>query len=304
MGPAEPRTVAVLGPGGVGGLLAGLLARAGNRVVCLAGPASADALRATGVTVRSGQHGDFTVAVDADTELRAPVDACLVAVKATSLDAALDRVPPQALGDGLVVPLLNGADHMDRLRERYPAEQVVAGAIRVESTRVAPGVIEHGSPFTLLDLASRTVPGRRVEELAAWLADAGLEVTVRDHEAAVLWDKLAFLAPCALLTTYFRAPVGEVRTERRDAMRTVVGEIAEVVRAEGAHTDVDGVFGMFERVPATMKSSMQRDAEAGRPLELDAIGGAVLRAADRHRLAVPVTAGIVAELAGRQDQDS
>ncbi|HKE67745.1 MAG TPA: 2-dehydropantoate 2-reductase N-terminal domain-containing protein, partial [Nocardioidaceae bacterium] len=187
-------SIAVLGPGGVGGLLGALLARDGNRVTCLAGSSTAAALREDGISVQSGQYGEFAVRVDADTELREPVDAVLITVKATALDDALERLPAEALGAGLVVPLLNGVEHMTVLRERYPAEQVVAGAIRVASSRVAPGRIVHSTPFTLVDLASRTAPRSSVDDVAVRLDEAGLEVTVRDDETTMLWDKLAFLA--------------------------------------------------------------------------------------------------------------
>ncbi|MBK3572163.1 2-dehydropantoate 2-reductase N-terminal domain-containing protein, partial [Streptomyces sp. MBT62] len=130
-------TVAVLGPGGVGGLLAALLSRAGHRVICLAGEETADSLRSNGIRVRSAAFGDFTAPVEADTELREPVDACLITVKATALDAALARVPATALGDGLLVPFLNGVEHPARLRAHHPPAQVAPAIIRVESTRVA-----------------------------------------------------------------------------------------------------------------------------------------------------------------------
>jgi 2-dehydropantoate 2-reductase len=292
--------VAVVGPGGVGGLLGALLTRAGHRVVFVARPGTAEALNAAGLTVHSAQFGDIRVPATAATLLDGPVDACVVAVKATALDAALARVPPGALGDGLVLPLLNGVEHMPVLRARYPAAQVVAGAIRVETTRVAPGRIEHTSPFSGIEVASDTAPAGRVEALARRLRGAGLDVTVRAGETAVLWDKLAFLAPLALLTTHAGAPAGTVRTRWRERLEAVVGEVASVASAAGAPVDPAAILAMFDRLPAGMKSSMQRDAEAGRPIELDAIGAAVLRAADRYGLATPVTARLVAELVGRE----
>ncbi|MCW2897922.1 MAG: 2-dehydropantoate 2-reductase [Streptosporangiaceae bacterium] len=292
-------TVAVLGPGGVGGLLAGLLARAGHRVVILARPQTAEALRDSGITVRSRKYGDFTVPVEARTQLSEPVDACLIAVKQTTLGAALDRVPPDVLGEGLVVPLLNGVDHMTALRARYPVPQVVAATIRVESARVAPGQIEHASPFAAIELASRTAPHQRLDVLAEWLGQAGLEVAVRRNETAILWDKLSFLAPLALLTTHAGGPVGTVRGDRHEDMLAVVRETVAVARACGATIEAEAILGSFERLDAGMKSSMLRDAEAGRALELDAIGGAVLRAAERQGLDVPVTARLVADLRSR-----
>ncbi|MEO3763618.1 2-dehydropantoate 2-reductase [Streptomyces sp. B5E4] len=290
---------AVLGPGGVGGLLAGLLARAGHRVTCVAGAATAGTLQADGITVNSRQFGDFATHVAGDTELRAPVDLCIVAVKATAFDAALERVPPAALGDALVVPLLNGVDHMAALRGRYRPEQVAAGTITVESTRVAPGLIEHGSPFTRLSLASATAPRERLEAAARVLTDAGAEVQVRDDEPSVLWTKMAFLAPMALLTTRHGLPVGGVRTEHRDEMLALLAETAAVASAGGAQVDAEAVASMYDAFPARTKSSMLRDAEAGRPLELDAIGGALLRAARSHGIAVPVAERLVAEIGAR-----
>jgi 2-dehydropantoate 2-reductase len=291
--------VAVVGPGGVGGLIAGVLARAGHPVRIVARPDTAEALTARGLTVQSRQFGDFHVPVVAAPRLTGPVDACIVAVKATALPAALDAVPAGALGDGLVLPLLNGVEHMALLRERYPAEQIVAGTIRVESTRVETGRIVHASPYAWIELASRTAPRERVEALAGRLSEAGLDVAVRDDETALLWAKLALLAPLALLTTHAAAPAGTVRERRRADLEAVVGEVAAVAGAAGAPVDPEPIMERLDQLPPAMKSSMQRDVEAGRPTELDAIGGAVLRAARRHGVATPVTARLVADLTPR-----
>ncbi|MFJ5534847.1 ketopantoate reductase family protein [Streptomyces sp. NPDC093261] len=287
----SPLTVAVLGPGGIGGLVGGLLARDGHRVLCLAGEETAAVLRRDGLRVESTRYGDFTAAVEADTRLREPVDVLFVTVKQTALATALDRVPPHVLGDAVVVPLLNGLDHLAVIRGRYPTGRVVAGTIRVEATRVSPGRIVHTSPFADIELAAPAA------ELADRLRQAGLGVCLRDDEDAMLWDKLAFLAPFALLTTSHRTDVGTVRTEHRPELLAVLDEITTVARAAGAAATTDAVLSFFDRAPQTMKSSMQRDAEAGRPLELDAIGGAVLRAAAAHGVGTPVTARLVAQVA-------
>ncbi|MER5898631.1 2-dehydropantoate 2-reductase [Streptomyces mirabilis] len=297
----ERSTVAVLGPGGVGGLLAALVARAGHRVICLAGDETARALRTDGIRVRSGRFGDFTAAVEADTELREPVDACLITVKHTALDAALERVRPEVLGDGLLVPFLNGVEHPATLRARYGAARVAPAVIRVESTRTAPGVIEHGSPFAEIDLTGASVPRGRLDALAGVLAAAGPTIRVLDDEAATLWAKMSFLAPFALLTTRYGVPLGEVRTLHREELTALVTETAAVSRACGGPADPAVALSRYDAFPPDTKSSMQRDAEAGRPLELDAIGGALLRAADRHGVAVPVARGLVRELEGREE---
>jgi 2-dehydropantoate 2-reductase len=293
-------SVAVVGPGGVGGLVGAVLSRAGHAVVYVARPETAAVLNSSGMSVRSAQFGDFDVPARAVSRLAGPVGMCVIAVKATDLEPALDAVPPALLGDGLVLPLLNGVEHMGAVRARFPAPQVVAGAIRVESTRVATGRIEHTSPFCWVEVASDTAPHDRVEALADQLRGAGLDVTVRDREAAVLWEKLALLAPLALLTTTAGAPVGAIREERRAELEAVVGEVAAVAGAAGAPVDPAAVLAMVDRAPAGLKSSMQRDAEAHRPTELDAIGRAILRAAQRYGVQTPVTTRIVDDLQARE----
>ena len=295
--PNENLTVAVLGPGGVGGLLAALLARAGHRVICLAGDQTARTLDEHGIRVHSDQFGEFTARVEADTELREKADIVLVAVKHTALDAALERVPAEILpADALVVPLLNGVEHPVALRGRYGAARVAPAVIRVESTRVAPAVIEHGSPFVEIDLTGETVARDRLDRLACALEGAGVRVRALDGEAAALWAKMAFLAPFALLTTRYGVPLGDIRTHHREEMVSLVEETAAVGRASGAATDPAAALARYDAFPAEMKSSMQRDAEAGRALELDAIGGSLLRAAERHGVAVPVATRLVGEL--------
>lgn len=290
-------TVAVLGPGGVGGLLAARLARAGHRVICLAGEETARTLREQGIHVRSDRYGAFTARVEADTELRERADVVIVAVKQMALDAALERVPATALDeDALVVPLLNGVEHPAALRGRYGDGRVAPAVIRVESTRVAPGVIEHGSPFVEVDLTGETVARGRLDRLAGALEWAGVQVRVLDGEASALWAKMAFLAPLALLTTRYGATLGEIRTRYRAELVSLVEETAAVGRASGAATEAAAALARYDAFPPQMRSSMQRDAEAGRPVELDAIGGALLRAAERHGVAVPVATRLVREL--------
>lgn len=285
--------VAVLGPGGVGGLLAVLLARQGSAVTCLARPETAAHLDRAGLELSSDRFGELTAAVRGATALDEPVDVLLVTPKATHLDDALDRVPADVLGDAVVVPLLNGVEHMAVLRERYPAARVVAGTIRVVAHRPAPGRIRHEGRAPAVQLT----PG--AERLAEALADAGVDVRVRPDEAGLLWDKLCFLAPLALLTTATMGPVGRVREERGADLTAVIDEVAAVARAEGAAPDPAATHASAESLPEGMGSSMLRDAEEGNPIELDGIGGAVLRAAERHGLDVPVTRRIVEELRAR-----
>ena len=281
---------AVLGPGGVGGLLAALLARAGDDVIVLAGEQAARAIAGGGLTVESGRFGTFTARVRTAGQLDDHVDAVLVTVKATQLEQALERVAQPALGDAVIVPFLNGLDHVDLLRRRYGPDRVVPATIRVETTKVGVGLIRHTSPFVAVDI------GAAAANVGERLAATGIDVRVRDDELAMLWEKFAVLAPMALLTTHDRAPAGEVRTSRRREMEALVREFAAVAAAEGVTIDSARTIRFIDSVPETMETSMQRDRAAGRPLELDALGGALLRRAARASIDVPVAAKLVREI--------
>ncbi|GAA3221966.1 ketopantoate reductase family protein [Oerskovia jenensis] len=297
--PPRSPSIAILGAGGVGGLVGAMLARTGDvRVSFVARDATAAAMHEGGLFVRSVQLGDFHVEARSATHLVSPVDVLIVAVKATGLADALDLVSSEAVGDAVVVPLLNGVEHLDVLRDRFGSERVVPAVIRVESTRVAPGQIVHGSPFVEIDLAAGDAPRGRVDAVRDLLAHAGITTTVRADEAALVWAKLSFLAPLALLTTRHRATIGEVRTVHRAELEALVTEVASVATASGAPADPATSLALYDRFPADARSSMERDAQAGRPLEVDAIGGAVVRAAERHHVAVPLTARLVVELTG------
>jgi 2-dehydropantoate 2-reductase len=231
--PNRPLNVAVLGPGAVGGLLAGVLARQGHRVTCLARQSTCDVLAQQGITVRSKRFGDLTVEVDAATTLRSPVDMCLVTVKATQLHSALERLPPKTLDHAVVVPFLNGVEHIETLRHAY-GDAVVAATIRIEATLVSPGVVEHSSPFAMVELcladADQSERAMTVRAFEQNLSAARLDVNVRNSEPSMLWGKLSFLAPLALLTTHERASAGIVRTVRRADLLAVVHEVVDVKR--------------------------------------------------------------------------
>ena len=207
------------------------------------------------------------------------VDVLWVTVKAPGLEAALELAPPEQVGDATVIPLLNGVDHMAVLRARYA--NVVAGAIRVESERVGPGRIRQPSPFLRIDLAG-------AEQVGDALRAAGIECHVDADEVTLLWGKLAFLAPLALATTAFAAPLGDVRDDPR--YRACMDEAVAVARADGARITADPLWAIVRGAPATMQSSMQKDVAAGSAPELDAIAGPILRGGTRYGIPVPVTA--------------
>ncbi|HXM55641.1 MAG TPA: 2-dehydropantoate 2-reductase [Candidatus Dormibacteraeota bacterium] len=289
---------AILGAGGVGLLIGGALAQAGQPVLLILRPETLEEYPG-GIHVESVVLGEFDVDVPAAPRLDRPVDVLWVTVKATQLEPALELASPAVAPDAMVVPLLNGIDHVDRLREVFGG-QVIAGAIRVESEKVGAGHVVQASPFVSTDLGPEPALRARAEAIAAEMKAAGLPCTVGDGEAEVLWGKLALLAPFALVTSSVGQPIGPARDDpqTRALMEAAVREVCAVAVREGAAVDPDVFIQALAGMPADMRSSMQKDIAAGRQPELDGIAGPVLRRGRRHGIPTPAVEQLVQRIGG------
>jgi len=282
-------TVAVLGPGAVGGVLAVGLARAGVRVVCIARPDTAQVIGSEGLTLRHGQEVE-TARPEAVTELHEPVELLLVTVKAPALEDALGRVlaPPET-----VIPQLNGIEHMRTLRRRLSGSRVVAGSIGwIEAWLERPGVIVQNTPRVLMTLSSDADHAS-----AELLRRSGVDTRVDGSEAAVLWEKLARQAPVAAATAATQRPIGELRSdgEWRSRLVEAITETCAVAAADGVPLKPDAQWEIIESMPPLLTSSTARDIAAGRASELDAITGAAVRAAHRVGIDAPALEGLLQE---------
>ncbi|MHB8657058.1 MAG: ketopantoate reductase family protein [Solirubrobacteraceae bacterium] len=292
--------IAILGPGGVGGFLAAALARAGEAVSVIAREETASVIRTDGITVRSVRLGDFVAhPAAAIPVLDEPVGLLLVATKAVGLHTALDRV---AAAPALVVPLLNGLEHMMVLRERFGEERVAAGTIRVESDRPSPGHVVQTSDFLRVDLAADASAVRsQLPDLVALLERAGIPARIERSEAQALWSKLVRLCALACTTSAIDRPIGFIRSDPqwRDVLVACIEEASAAAAADGAEIDPAARLAELDGAHPELGSSMQRDVAAGREPELDAIPGAVVRAAVRHGLQCPTIAQLGARIAER-----
>ena len=289
-----PAPLAVLGLGGIGGVLAartGALAVGTERTVAV--------IRERGLTLVDG--GQTTVAhPEATTRLERPVGLLAVAVKAYDLGAALDRVEPEALRGAVVLPLLNGLEHVDALRARFEGSSyrlsqappvVAAGSIGSLSAHAPePGFVVQGTPSPgRVTAASRDLDRERLAAALAPLRVPGIEVVQLDDEREVLWEKATRLAVLAAATVASGRPVGALRDDPawRERLRVSLDEAVSTAAADGVSLAADEQWGMIEAMPPELTTSAARDAAAGRPTELDAIVGSVVRSARRHAVETP-----------------
>lgn len=288
MSASEP-VFAVVGPGAVGGFFAWLLSRAGHDVVAVGRPATVDAIGAHGIEVRSAMFGDGVERVPAATTVPDGASVILT-TKAYGLQDVLPGIA--AARPVEVVSFLNGVEHMGPLRAALPGVRVAGASVAVSALRASTTVIDHRSPFVNVEAPEAAGGFAAVRALAG----AGARVRVGGTEAEVLWAKFRLLAALALLTSYWRQSAGPALSEDPELTEAVVSEIVACSTAEGVPTSSLDLVRALHSVPGGMRTSLQEDLAAGRPSELDALGGALLRAGERDRVPTPAVGRIVSAL--------
>jgi 2-dehydropantoate 2-reductase len=284
----------IVGPGGIGGLIGTILAHAGEEVVALVRPGTEPQYPRE--FALESKHGNISAPVRVVARLDEPVNVLWVTTKATQLDEALKSVRPEGRAE-TVVPLLNGIDHMEVLRRRFGRDAVVAATIAVESERKAPGKFAHLSPFCRLNVL--TAGKARLAPALALLEQFGVDVKFIDDEATLLWSKLVFLAPIALTTAAHKTTIGGVVEDPATwaQLEQCAREACAVARAAGAEVpEGDTVAAGIRKLPGHMRSSMEKDVTSGRPIELEAIAGPILRGGQHYGMPTAGTKALAARL--------
>jgi 2-dehydropantoate 2-reductase len=296
--------IAVFGAGGVGGYFGGKLAKSGVDVSFVARGDHLEALRENGLKVRS-VHGDFVVEpvqATEDPEQIGPVDYVLVTVKSDQTEQAAAASKPLLHGETVVVSLQNGVDNEEKLAAIVGPERVVGGAAYIFATIEQPGVIAHtGGPAAVK--IGELAGGRsdRVERLVAAGVSAGLAIEESEDIKATLWSKFALICAQAGTTAAVRLPIGEVRTSpaARELFRRVVDEVSAVARAEGVALPNDlpeRHIAFADGLGAGDYSSLHYDLTHGKPMELEALLGEVVRRGEQTRVATPMSEALYAVL--------
>jgi 2-dehydropantoate 2-reductase len=289
-----PVQIAVMGSGGVGGYFGGRLALAGHDVTFVARGEHLAAIRRDGLRVES-VLGDFTVpdaVVTDDPRSIGAVDLVLLAVKTWQLPAVLTSLPGLVGPGTAVLTTQNGVEAPGQVAEVVGTEAVLPGAARIFAMVTAPGVVTHGGGPATIDLGEwddqHTARLQRIHDV---LTGAGIETRVPESIWGELWAKMLFVVPLGGLGAALDATVGELREVHRDLLADAMAEVAALAAARGVALPEGSVARTLEFVdqqPAGSTSSLQRDVLAGRPSELDAWTGAVVRLAAESGVAVPV----------------
>jgi 2-dehydropantoate 2-reductase len=288
---------AMLGAGGVGGLIGVALGRSGESITMILRPETLKSYPSE-LSLES-PLGSFSVPVERAAGVSEPYDVLWIAVKHTQLESALRTITVEPEKIGAVVPLLNGIDHVPLLRARFGHDRVVPGSIGVEAERAAPGKIIHRGMAVRITLSA--IGESRLASAAEEFRKFGFACQFVADEMKILWTKLSFLAPFALTTTAAGLNIGEVNGDPvwRKRLEAVVREVAAVGTASGTPLDPAAILPFYDKTPQTGRSSMQKDVAAGNPPELDGIAGPILRRAEQYGIDVPVVRELAEMIRGK-----
>jgi 2-dehydropantoate 2-reductase len=290
------KPVAVLGPGAVGGVFAVRLALAGQHTITVGPPETIGMVALAGITVEV--DGEIESArPEVRERLERPVKLLLVSVKSHRLAEALERVDPESVAGGVVVPLMNGLEHLDPLRAHFGPRVAAASLARFEAYRVGRVQIAQPHPGGVVTMASEELTEEELTDAAAIIRGAGFEVNIETDEKSVLWRKAARLAVLSAATSLTRRPVGALREdpEWRPRMEAAIAEACAVATADGVNLIPSSQWTLITSMDYDLTTSTARDVEQGRPSELDAIAGSVVRAGERLGVPCPVLSELVSE---------
>jgi len=289
--------ISVFGAGAVGAYFGGRLAEAGEPVAFVARGQALRALHERGLRVVSPE-GDFTVhPVHASDNLAVlpQSDAILLAVKAWQVPDAARAIAPALGPHTFVVPLQNGVEAPAQLAATLGPHRVLGGLCRIIAWVEAPGVVRHegAEPYIGFgELAGGLSPrARRLQE--ALSRCRGVTAEALEDVEAELWRKFLFISSVSGLGAVTRAPIGVLRRRpgTRDLLERAMHEVLAVARARGVALPddaVDETLRFTDSLPEQGTTSMQRDIIAGRPSELEAQNGAVVRLGRETGVVTPV----------------
>jgi 2-dehydropantoate 2-reductase len=285
--------ILVMGAGAVGAYFGARLQQAGEQVVFCARGENLRALHENGLEVKSYQ-GDFRLKVRATGEPRefAPYELILFCVKSYDTEAAARRLEGCLNAGGAILTLQNGVESEARLCAIFGKDAVLGGNARVGAEMVGPASLVHrtGGFIQFGELDGRDT--ERARRIAEMFQRAGILGELTMHLGAIRWEKLLWNAAFNSVTALTRSTVGAAIGDQEGAalLRALMREIVVVAQAEGVPLSAEQVEAQMGRSQAhlrNVRTSTHQDSERGKPLEFEALSGAVVRAAQRHGIEVP-----------------
>jgi 2-dehydropantoate 2-reductase len=295
--------ILVVGAGATGGYFGGRLAQAGRDVAFLVRPARAAQLEAEGLRITS-PHGDVTLRPRLVTagQLASAYDVVLLSVKAYALESALEDLAPAVGPATMIVPMLNGMRHLDLLAKRFGDPPVLGGVCVVATTLDERGrIVQLAEAQDLVYGELDGTASARVGALDALMQGSSFAARASRRIVQEMWDKWVFLATLGGITCLLRGTVGEIEAAPGGAVlaEQLLSECAAVAAASGcplAPATAARIKATVTAKGSPLASSMYRDLQRGRSVEVDHILGDLRDRARRLGVPAPLLAAAFAHL--------
>jgi len=288
--------IAVVGAGGVGGYFGGLLATGGHHVSFISRGEHLRALKEHGLQIKS-PHGDIrishTISTNDPKEV-GQVDYIIIAVKNYHLEDVARQLSPLIGPATTVVPLLNGVEAHEVLAKEIGRDKVVGGLCTIISMIESPGVIRQTSQIRKIVIGELDLsPAERVERIVKAWADVGVQASQSTNIFSEIWTKFTFIASFGGVTSLSRADAGEINKFEgtRKIFMEAMREVENVAVANGVKLEASAVESgvkVAQSLEPTSTSSMQRDVAEGRPFELEAFSGKIVRLGNELSIETPI----------------
>jgi 2-dehydropantoate 2-reductase len=284
-------TIAIIGPGAIGGVVAASLHRAGGHELTLCGrrplgPLTVDLL---------GETVGFAPPVLTDPAQARPVDWVLVTTKAYDCAGAAAWFPMLVGPSTRVAVLQNGVEHRKRLRPWLAEAQILPVMVDLPAERPAPDRINQRGPGKMIVPA-----GPDGDRFVALFARTALSVTASEDFTSVVWQKLC-LNSVGIINALLLKPTGVFRHDDIGSLALAIArEGVAVARAEGAVLPdglAETILANCRAAPPDSLNSLHADRAAGRPMEIDARNGAIVRFGEKHGIPTPLNRMAVTLLA-------
>ncbi|MBF7020180.1 2-dehydropantoate 2-reductase [Staphylococcus sp. 18_1_E_LY] len=287
--------ILVLGAGGIGGYFGGRLAESGKDVTFLVRNKRKASLSENGLVINS-VNGNYVFSPKLITKEDSvePYDVVLLSTKAYHLENAIEDLKPFIGEQTVIIPLLNGIAHVEKLQQAFGENKVFGGLCIIETTLDSQGEINHTSDFDQLIFGELNgEQTERAKKIESALSGTRAKIILSDNINKDMWHKYLMITVMSSVTTLMHAPIGPIRDSEdgKSYIEDMYNEVAQIMRIHQApisNNIVNNYMKSLDNLSYHFKTSMQRDMEKGLNIEGHHIQGYMLNLAHQYHFEAPL----------------
>ncbi len=298
--------IAIYGIGGVGGFYAGKLAKEYENsesieIYFVARGENLAHIKKHGLKVveKENQFIGFPKEVTDNPQLLGKMDYILIATKSYDLDMAIENLKPCIDKQTVILPLLNGGNITERIRELIPNSEVWSGCTYIVSRKISAGVIENFGKNSRVVFGYDKGNYQRGFQFEQIMQKAGIDIKVSEEIRNSIWKKFFFISVTASLTSYFNCTFNELIEDKIEFTRKISSEfllVAEAEKIDIGKQPIEQLIQNTKKLPKGTTSSMHSDFQAKHTSEVHSLTGLIVQLGNKHKLTIPLYKKVYQEL--------